>query len=127
MWRNTVCRSVVMAAAGLLLWADLSSAAASGSGKASYYSSRYNGRRTARGERFSNNALTAASTEHPFGTKLRITNVANNKSTVVRVNDRGPFVKGRAISVTRRAAHQLGFVRAGVADVRIEVVNGSGS
>lgn len=109
MWRNTVCKSVVTAIAGLLLWTELSSAAASGTGKASYYSSRYNGRRTASGERFSNKAMTAASTEHPFGTKLRITNVANNKSAVVRVNDRGPFVKGRSISVTRRAAHQAGI------------------
>lgn len=91
-------------------------------GICSYYSSKFEGRRTASGERFSNNALTAAHREYPMGTKLRLTNVKNGKTVVVRVNDRGPFVKGRDISVTRRAAKELGFVGAGFTEVKIEKV-----
>jgi rare lipoprotein A len=71
---------------------------------ASFYSTRYNGRRTASGQRFSSNALTAAHRSLPFGTKVKLINVKNNRSVVVRVNDRGPFVKGREISVTRLLA-----------------------
>lgn len=89
---------------------------------ASFYSTRYNGRRTANGERFSSNALTAAHRELPFGTKLKLTNVHNQKSVIVRVNDRGPNVKGRDISITRRAARQLGFLKAGTTSVTMTVV-----
>jgi rare lipoprotein A len=109
------------------LWAGIAAAADRGSGKASYYSSKYNGRLAANGERFSNNAMTAASHEYPLGTKVRVTNLANNRSTIVRVNDRGPNVKGRSISVTRRAAKELGFIKAGVADVKLEVVKNPGT
>jgi rare lipoprotein A len=92
----------------LAVAADLAAAPAStDSTVTSYYSSRYNGRRTASGERFNNNALTAAHPLHAFGTRLRLTNTNNGKSVVVRVNDRGPFVKGRDLSVTRQAARQL--------------------
>lgn len=89
---------------------------------ASYYSNRYNGRRTANGQHFSNNALTAAHRSLPFGTKVKLTNTRNNRSVVVRINDRGPFVKGREMSVTRLAAQRLGFVRAGTASVTMEVL-----
>lgn len=89
----------------------------------SFYSSKYNGRRTASGQRFSNERLTAASKTYPFGTRLRLTNVRNGKSVEVVVNDRGPYVAGRDISVTRRAARQLGFVRAGVTQVNVEVLS----
>jgi rare lipoprotein A len=89
----------------------------------SYYSSKYNGRRTASGERFSNQRLTAASRTYPMGKKLRLTSASNGKTVVVVVNDRGPFVAGREISVTRRAAQQLGFVRAGLAQVTISEVS----
>ena len=92
---------------------------------ASYYSNRYNGRRTANGQHFSNGALTAAHRSLPFGTKVKLTNVRNNRSVIVRINDRGPFVNGREISVTRQAAQRLGFVRAGTASVTMEVL-GSG-
>jgi rare lipoprotein A len=88
-------------------------------GIASFYSTRFDGRMTASGQRFRSNALTAASLQHPLGSRVRVTNLANHRSVVVRVNDRGPFVKGRAISVTRRAAQQLGFIKAGTAKVRI--------
>jgi rare lipoprotein A len=93
---------------------------ASDTGLASYYSSKYNHRRTASGERFNNGAMTAAHRTYPFGTKLRLTNVSNNRSATVRVNDRGPFVDGREISVTQRAAQKLGFVHQGLTQVRIE-------
>ena len=93
---------------------------------ASLYSTRYNGRRTASGQRFSSNALTAAHRSLPFGTKVKVTNVNNHRSVVVRINDRGPFVKGREISVTRLAARRLGFIRAGTTRVTMEVL-GPGS
>jgi rare lipoprotein A len=92
-------------------------------GTASYYSSRYDGRITAGRERFSSNALTAASRDLPFGTRVKVTNLANHRSVVVRINDRGPFVASRSISVTRRAARQLGFVKAGTAQVSIEPIS----
>jgi rare lipoprotein A len=90
----------------------------------SYYSNKYNGRRTASGQRFSNNALTAAHKTLAFGTKVKLTNPKNNHSVIVRINDRGPFVKGREISVTRRAARRLGFVRAGVTQLEMETLDG---
>lgn len=89
----------------------------------SYYSSRYNGHRTASGQKFNNEKLTAASKTYPLGTKLRVTNVKNAKTVIVVVNDRGPFVAGRDISVTRRAARQLGFLHEGVAQVTVEAVS----
>jgi rare lipoprotein A len=88
----------------------------------SYYAQRHNGHVTAGGEKFDSEALTAAHRKFPMGTKLKLTNLANGNSVVVRVNDRGPFVKGRDISVTRRAAKELGFLKEGVAKVRIEQV-----
>ena len=89
---------------------------------ASYYSAKYNGRRTASGQRFSSNALTAAHKTLPLGTRVKLTNPRTQRSVVVRVNDRGPFVKGRDISVTRRAAKQLGFTRSGVAQLEMEAL-----
>ena len=91
-------------------------------GACSYYARSHNGHATANGEKFDSNAMTAAHRTYPMGTKLKVTNLANEKSVVVRVNDRGPFVKGREISVTRRAAQELGFVKQGVTNVRIEQV-----
>ncbi|MBV9033632.1 MAG: septal ring lytic transglycosylase RlpA family protein [Acidobacteriaceae bacterium] len=92
-------------------------------GVTSFYTSRLNGHITASGERFNNNALTAAHRTLPLGTRVRLTNVRNHRSVIVRVNDRGPFVSGREISVTRRAAAQLGFLRAGTAKVQISVLS----
>jgi rare lipoprotein A len=82
----------------------------------------HNGHITAGGEKFDSNAMTAAHRKYPMGTKLKLTNLANNKSVVVTVNDRGPFVKGRDVSVTRRAAQELGFLKEGLARVSIEQV-----
>lgn len=91
-------------------------------GICSYYARMHNGHVTAGGEKFDSNALTAAHRKFPMGTKLKVTNIANDKSVVVTINDRGPFVKGRTLSVTRRAAQELGFVKQGIAKVRIEQV-----
>lgn len=97
-------------------------AESSTTGKCSYYARSHNGHVTANGEKFDSNALTAAHRTLPMGTKVKVTNLANNKNVVVKVNDRGPFVKGREISVTRHAAQELGFIKQGVANVRIEQV-----
>ena len=91
-------------------------------GVCSYYARRYDGHVTASGKKFNSNSMTAAHRTFPMGTKLKLTNLANGKSVVVTVTDRGPFVKDRAISVTRRAAQKLGFIKQGVAKVRIEQV-----
>lgn len=91
-------------------------------GTVSYYSSNYNGRTTACQEKFNNSKMTAAHKTLACGTKLRVTNAANNKSVVVTVNDRGPFVKGRDLSVTKAAARELGFVKQGVAQLNYEVI-----
>ena len=91
-------------------------------GKAAYYSDRFNGRKTASGQRFSNAAMTAAHNTLPFGTRVKVTNTKNNKSVVVRVNDRGPSTPGSVFDLTRAAAKKLGYVRAGLADVKAEVV-----
>ncbi len=89
-------------------------------GEASYYADRFEGRPTASGEPFRQDSLTAAHRHLPFGTVVRITNLKNNKQIVVRINDRGPFVEGRIIDVSRRGAEALDFIRDGLADVRIE-------
>ncbi|MBU3825009.1 MAG: septal ring lytic transglycosylase RlpA family protein [Candidatus Oceanisphaera merdipullorum] len=89
-------------------------------GKASYYGSRHHGRKTASGEPFNKHALTAAHKTLPFGTQVRVTNLHNQKSIVVRINDRGPYAKGRVIDLSEQAARELNMVRAGVANVKIE-------
>jgi peptidoglycan lytic transglycosylase len=88
-------------------------------GVASFYSE---GTRTASGEQFSPNALTAAHPNLPFGTKLRVTDVATGRSVVVRVNDRGPFVPGRVVDVSYSAAATLGIIGRGTAKVKLDVV-----
>jgi rare lipoprotein A len=88
-------------------------------GMASYYR---HGSRTASGERFNPNELTAAHPTLPFGTRVRVTNVTTGKSVTVRVNDRGPFVRGRVIDVSHSAAESLGMVGRGVAKVKLDVV-----
>jgi rare lipoprotein A len=93
-----------------------------GRGSASYYASKFNGRRTASGERFDNSDLTAAHRSLPFGSRVRVTNPANGRSVVVRVNDRGPFTRGRLIDVSRAAAEELGMVARGHADVELALI-----
>jgi rare lipoprotein A len=91
-----------------------------GEGKASYYSNRHHGRRTASGERFDMHALTAAHRKLPFGSRVRVTNLNNQRSVVVRINDRGPYARGRIIDLSHAAAERLGMLRSGVAPVRVE-------
>ena len=93
------------------------------SGVASYYGARFNGRRTANGERFDMNAMTAAHKTLPFGTKVRVTNPRTGKSVVVRINDRGPYAHGREIDVSRAAATQLGLIQRGHGTVELALVD----
>jgi len=92
-------------------------------GVASYYAGEYHGRRTASGEKFHQGKLTAAHRTLPFGTRVRVTNLENGRSVVVRITDRGPFRRGRVIDVSKQAARKLGFLRDGTAKVRVEVVS----
>jgi rare lipoprotein A len=89
-------------------------------GLASFYSRKLQGRRTANGERYDGRALTAAHRTARFGTRLRVTELAGGRSVVVRVNDRGPFVRGRVVDLSLAAARALGMVHRGVAQVRVE-------
>ncbi|HMB68812.1 MAG TPA: septal ring lytic transglycosylase RlpA family protein [bacterium] len=91
-------------------------------GQASFYHDNLHGHLTASGEPYDRDELTAAHRSLPFGTRIRVTNVQNGKWVLLTVNDRGPFVKGRVVDVSRRAAHELGFVRNGVVDVTIAIV-----
>ena len=88
-------------------------------GLASYY---FEGQKTASGEPFDSNALTGAHRTAPFGTTVRVTVLKTGKEVIIRINDRGPFVKGRIIDVSRQAAEILGMVGAGLARVKVEVV-----
>ena len=101
----------------------LGGAGGSETGKASYYGQAHHGKRTASGERFDQNALTAAHRTLPFGTRVRVTNLNNERSVVLRINDRGPFVRGRIIDVSRAAAVRLDMLRAGVVPVRVETLD----
>jgi rare lipoprotein A len=89
-------------------------------GLASYY--RFDGRRTANGETFDGGELTAAHRTLPFGTKLRVTNLATGQSVTVRVNDRGPFIPGRVVDVSHSAAEALGMTERGITKVKLDVV-----
>ncbi len=91
-------------------------------GYASYYADKFHGRRTACGEIYDRNKLTAAHRTLPCGTVVRVVNLENGRSVVVRINDRGPFVKGRIIDLSYEAAKRIGMIRKGVVKVRIEVL-----
>ena len=93
------------------------------SGVASYYGPGFHGRRTANGERFDMHAMTAAHRTLPFGTLIKVTNLSNGKSTVVRVNDRGPYVGNRVIDLSVAAAKEIGSTHSGTARVNLEVIN----
>ncbi len=91
-------------------------------GYSSWYGDRFHGRKTASGEIYNMNKLTAAHRTLPFGTYIKVTNLQNNKSVVVKVNDRGPFKANRIIDVSRKAASKLGFINQGLARVRLEIL-----
>ena len=88
-------------------------------GFASYYAHKFHGRKTASGQRYNENELTAAHRKLPFDTIVHVVNLKNDKRVVVRIIDRGPFVKGRIIDLSYAAARQLGMIRDGVAKVKI--------
>jgi rare lipoprotein A len=91
-------------------------------GEASWYGPGFFGNRTANGETFRPGTMTAAHPTLPFGTKVRVTNLWNGQSTVVRINDRGPFVGNRVIDIAHGAANHLGLISSGIAQVRLEVL-----
>ena len=91
-------------------------------GLASYYADRYHNKRTASGEPYQKNANTAAHMTLPFGAMVRVTNIANGKSVVVRVNDRGNFPRGRVIDLSRSAFSTIGNTRSGLIKVKVEVL-----
>jgi len=92
------------------------------SGIASWYGPGFHGNRSASGERYNQNAMTAAHRSLPFGTKVQVTNLNNGRSVIVRINDRGPYVRGRVIDLSAAAARVLGVMQSGVAPVRLEVL-----
>jgi len=92
-------------------------------GGASYYADRFHGRQTASGERYDRNAYTAAHRRLPFGTKVQVTRLDTGSSVAVRINDRGPFVKGRVIDLSYAAAKKLGMLRKGVVKVRVVLLD----
>ncbi len=92
-------------------------------GKASFYADKFEGSPTASGEKYKHSKMTAAHKSLPFGTKVKVTNLANNQSVEVIVNDRGPYVEGRIIDLSKSAAEKLDFINKGITDVQIEVID----
>jgi rare lipoprotein A len=91
-------------------------------GLATYYSNEFAGRKTASGEKYDPKKFTAAHRTLPFGTRVKVTRLDNGKSVVVRINDRGPFTKGRIIDLSLAAAKKIDMIRSGVVKVRVEIV-----
>ena len=91
-------------------------------GTASFYAHQHHGRKTASGRVYHEDDMTAAHRTLPFGTRVRVTNLRNDRSVVLTINDRGPYARGRIIDVSRRAARELGFLAAGTARVRVEAL-----
>lgn len=122
--------ALVLVLIAILLGAFLSSCATYREGKASptfstegyasWYGPGFHGRRTANGERYNQNALTAAHKSLPFDTKVRVINLENDREVIVRINDRGPYVRGRIIDLSKKAAKELAMLGSGTAKVRIE-------
>jgi rare lipoprotein A len=92
-------------------------------GKASFYADKFEGHPTASGEKYKHSKLTAAHKTLPFGTRVRVTNVSNQKSVEVVINDRGPYVDGRIIDLSKSAAEKLDFISQGLAEVSVEVID----
>lgn len=92
------------------------------SGQASFYGDKHQNRKTASGERYQHKLKTAAHKKLPFGSSVKVTNVANGKSVIVKINDRGPFVRGRIIDLSKSAFSSIGNTSSGLIDVKIEVI-----
>ncbi len=108
---------------GLVVLFTLPVGAQTTQGKASYYANEFAGQTTASGETFSPDDLTCAHRDYPFGTYLLVKNLDNGREVVVRVNDRGPFIKGRIVDVSRAAAKELDMIRRGTCNVEVSVVS----
>jgi rare lipoprotein A len=122
MWRTLIISSslgLLAGCSGLPFGLGAGDGSYNAEGQASYYGAKHQGQRTASGERFDQHQLTAAHRTLPFGTKVRVTNLNNDKSVLVRINDRGPFARGRIVDLSRKAAQQLDMLRSGVAPVRV--------
>jgi rare lipoprotein A len=121
---TTTQMQTLFASVVLVLCACISAPAwaVTGSATATYYSDRFEGRPTASSERFHQQGLTAAHNSLPFGTRVKVTNIENGRSVVVKVNDRMHPRKNNAIDLTKRAARELGFLRDGRTAVKLEVV-----
>jgi rare lipoprotein A len=91
-------------------------------GNASWYGPNFDGKKTANGERFNAESLTAAHPNLPFGSWVRVVNIRNGKFEVVRINDRGPYQEGREIDVSYRVARKIGLINSGVSQVRLELM-----
>lgn len=115
---NYVC-AAALSAATILACVGTASAAC---GKASWYGPGFHGRTTANGERFNMGAMTAAHKSMPFGTKLKVTNSRTGKSVVVRINDRGPFVRGRMLDLSKAAATRIGMIKTGSGSVCVQKI-----
>ena len=96
-------------------------------GQASYYSDAYHGKKTASGQKYDKNKMTAAHNDYPFGSTIKVTHLENKKSVTVKVIDRGPYIKGRIVDLSRAAAQQIGLINDGVAEVKVELVRGGKS
>lgn len=107
---------------GSTIDSELETVASVQEGVASYYASRFHGRLTASGVRYDENTLTAAHRTLPLGTRVRVTNLDNDREVVLTVNDRGPYVGKRVIDLSLEAARQLGFVERGLTKVRVDVL-----
>lgn len=118
---------IIMCSTVLFLVFSLGRAAAFEVGTASWYGGKFQGRKTANGEKFDTNKFTAAHRTLPFHTEVKVTNLENGKTTIVRINDRGPFVRGRIIDLSRAAAKELDMIHSGTAKVRIEIIDAAES
>ena len=114
---RTLLFTFLLSVVGLVNYAQVQT------GKASFYADKFEGSPTASGEKYKHNKLTAAHKSLPFGTKIKVTNVANNQSVEVTVNDRGPYVENRILDLSKSAAEKLGFINQGIAEVKLEVID----
>lgn len=105
----------------------IENAAIVSSGVVSWYGAKFHGRKTASGEVYDKNELTAAHKSLPFGTKVKVTNIRNGKSVVVEINDRGPFVKSRVLDLSQAAFSEIGHTNSGVMHVEYEILDDSSS
>lgn len=123
MWRTLIISCLLGLLAGCSGLSSTDGGSYNAKGQASYYGAKHQGKRTASGERFDQNQLTAAHRTLPFGSQVRVTNLNNDKSVIVRINDRGPYARSRIIDLSRQAAQQLDMLRSGVAPVRVVSVD----